>query len=118
MTYPIFLEYALGYRRVESEETYTAVNNDSYEFGIMRMSRAKNIINAMVKNGTRVSEACFNNAFQNALTKLNIMLLDEIVPEGKEETEYEWAIKIADRINKFGEAIKEDLRVFPVSKIL
>lgn len=84
MTYPIYVEYALGFRKIENEETYIAVNDDTYESGIIRMNKARNIVNTLLKNGDRVSEAVFNNAFQNALTKLNLMLLDEMVPEGKE----------------------------------
>lgn len=109
MKYPIFLQYALGYRKIEDEETYIAVDDDRLELGIIRMCKVRNCVGTMVKNGTKVSEAAFNDAFKNALTKLNIMLLDEIIPDTaenplkKEETEYEWATKMADRINKFGE---------------
>lgn len=93
MTYPIYVEYALGFRKIENEETYTAVNDDTYEFGIVRMNKAKNIVNTLLKNGTKVSEACFNNAFQNALTKLNQMIavndwegFSESKTEGRELT--------------------------------
>lgn len=84
MTYPIYIEYALGVRKIEDEETYIAVEDDRLELGIIRMCKVRKCVDTMLKNGTKVSEAVFNNAFQNALTKLNLMLLDEMVPEGKE----------------------------------
>ncbi len=89
--YPVYVAHGLGIRKIEDEETYIEVNNDLWESGIMRFYKVHQVVDTLLKNGTKVSEVVFNNAYQTALTKLNLMLLDEMVPEGKALTPKEQA---------------------------
>lgn len=94
MKYPIYVEYGLGVRKIESEETYIAVDNDFWEEGIVRRTSVRNVVDTLLKNGNKISEACFNNAFQNALTKLYLTALDGIIKP--DETDQE-RIEMQDR---------------------
>lgn len=84
--YPIYLEYGMAFHKIESEDTYLDVEDNIWETGITLKKKAEPNVDNMLKYGRQISEACFNNHFQNALSKMNQMLfLNGTEPASEEE---------------------------------
>lgn len=68
---PVFVKFG-SLTKIISDTEYIQVDDSADEFQIRKTRFGKHSIPQMINNGEAITEAAFNNAYQNALSRLTL----------------------------------------------